>query len=285
MIKDIYENNCVIFDKYENNCLEVIKIIKNRHFNELKIETYNLLSELIGKKNDQLSYKIFNMVNNGDCDREFLGEQYHRNYFQFIHAILSLIYKEIGVNVYECEIIAMFLKNREYIINSLTKRTLKNSEFEKESLLNYIGLSNQSNESFANFLKNQKTNIDINLKIIDNNLLLVKDTKLITDSNMIDGKGIEYTASCFLLNQNYITDNNYWLSEANDDVHWLKVVFPKVFIVNKISIEFSKYINSICSDYDILFSIDGVKWNLMKSIIMIKVSMKFHLMVLILSKF
>ena len=266
MINEIYENNCVIFYKYENNCIEVIKKIKNRHFDELKIETYNLLTELLSKKNDQLSYKIFNMINKESYDKKFLGEQYHRNYFQSINTILSLLYKEIGINVYESEIVEKFLNNREYIINSLTKMALKDSKFEKKSLLNYIDLLNQNNENFAKFLSDYKVSVDISLKTMDNNLLLVKDTKIITDSNMVDENEIEYSANCFLLRQNYITDNNYWLSEANDNVHWLKVEFPKIFTVNIISIEFSRYIDSICSDYDVLYSIDGVIWNLIKSI-------------------
>ena len=54
--------------------------------------------------------------------------------------------------------------------------------------------------------------------------------------------------------------------KVNDNVHWLKIEFQSPYNVRKISIEYSKYINSICSDYDILYSIDGTSWNLLKSV-------------------
>ncbi|NLT02215.1 MAG: hypothetical protein GXY04_06835 [Acholeplasmataceae bacterium] len=264
MINEIYNKNYILFNEYEKNCIEIIKKNDNISSYDLKISTYNLLVELLEKKDDQLICKILNMIDNEAYDEKFLKEQYHRNYLQSIYAISIFLYNEFDINGYKGDIFEEFLNIRQNIINAITKKVVKNSEFDKENLLKFINLLIQNNSLLLDFLKKQNNNK--NEKIIENNLLFVTGTSITTDSNMVDENGVEYSASCFLYKQDYIADNNYWVSKVNDNVHWLKIEFPKIYNVRKISIEYSKYINSICSDYDILYSIDGTSWNLLKSV-------------------
>lgn len=266
MVKEIYNKNILIINDYQNNCLEVIEKIDNININQLKYETFELFIKLFNNENDQLIHKIFNMIDKESYDKRFLREQYHRNYIQSIYAISKFLFKEFKIslenNMYN--LFNQYLNTRLNIINLITKRVAKNTAFDNESLLNYVELLVQNNKSLFDYIKEQEITIIERQKVNEYNLLYTIGTRILTDSHKIDDKGIEYSANCFLKEQNYITDNNYWLSGENDTVHWMKVEFRKNYHINKIIIEHSKYITSITCDYDILYSLDNINWELLK---------------------
>ena len=266
MIKEIYNKNILIINNYQNNCLEVIEKIDNININQLKYETFKLFIKLFNNENDQLIHKIYNMIDMDSYDKRFLGEQYHRNYIQSIYAISKFLCNEfkikLGNNIYD--FFNQYLTTRLNIINLITKKVAKNNAFDKKSLLNYVELLVQNNKSLFDYIKEQEITIIERQNVNEHNLLYEVGTHILTDSHKIDDNGIEYSANCFLKEQNYITNNNYWLSGDNDTVHWMKVEFKKNYHINKIIIEHSKYITSITCDYDIFYSLDNSNWELLK---------------------
>lgn len=257
MEKIYYDTKEILSDKKSLNFFfQFIYQKKLKNINEVYKTFVNYCIECFSNINDLLYKEIEKLLITKTYSLIYSNEQFRRTTIHSMRVLCEQIKALLPIDeIYEFTILHNdYIKFREKNVNVLAKNSIKESIFNEDYFLQILNQLKKFNTEISLYCK-KITNINKNTEV----RLSYKNVIVTADSEFIDGNkafGCRNILSHIKVNNNL----NFWMSKNDSREHWIKIDFNKRITVQKIIIEHKKNIKYITKDFELMVSMDDIKW-------------------------
>lgn len=229
---------------------------KQVNINKVYKTFINYCIELFSNINDLLYKEIENIFVTNTYSSIYSNEQFRRTTIHSMRVLCEQIKTLLPINEVSefTTLYNEYIKFREKIVNILAKNSIKKSIFKEDYFVQILNQLKKFNIEISLYCK-KITNInkDNEVRLSYKNVIVTADSEFIIGHKVFSCRNI---LSQLKVNNHF----NFWMSKNDSREHWIKIDFNKKITVKKIIIKHRKNIKYITKDFELMVSIDNIKW-------------------------
>ncbi|WP_312107061.1 discoidin domain-containing protein, partial [Lachnoclostridium sp.] len=264
MIIDIFTSSAIIYDNngvnnYPSYALSYIEKKIDISNKEIEEDIIKCICKSFENKDSLLIKKLELMISNNKYDEFFNSEQSRRTYFHSLAPMFDIIESKLTLKNDEnyCELKRNYLDIRTVILSYIQKCILKQNEFKRDKIENFINMHKLLDNQLSNVLLNNSFNLYYEVYI---NYCKETIVKISADSELIMD-GIKLSSENVLFESKENRQYDLWVSNGISFNHWMVIDLGIIRKIYKILIEHYNYVNDyITNKFDIYISNDSEHW-------------------------